>query len=329
MNKFCSDCSQEICCKCMEDHHRDHNVEDLQDVQSTLVKEIQQLMQDLKERISVIQSYVESIKTELTVYDDATETVCKEVDEQVQKICDATKKLGDHFKSQLQRTKTEERTALVNILERRQSDIYNIQSSLVYTKELMKDKSVVTSNDAIKRLMTLKTETDCDSSEALPSLNTASFTPSYINIDLLYQLLGALSNDVDDGVLEHVFDLTSIRLDCSKWFYSPEQQIKNTRWRIGLKHQAQTYGSIEIGLSYEGGGDFRQILCKFTVEISTPKEMLLSYPDQHKFSCKQIYVLPTPGKSSSCETWTIRVRINRIDESYGSAHNIGIIKLTR
>ncbi|KAK6180406.1 hypothetical protein SNE40_012570 [Patella caerulea] len=254
MDKFCSDCSEEICCKCMEDRHRDHNVEDLLDVQSSLVKEVNQLMQDLAERISVIQGYTDSVKTELTTYDDVTETVCTDVDEQVQKVCDAAQKLGDHFKSQLQRTKTEERTKLVKILERRQSDIYNIQSSLVYTKELMKDKSVFNSNDAIKRLMTLKTEIGCDSSNVLSSLNTGRFSPAYINTDLLYQLLGELSNHVDDGVLEHAFDLSLIRLDSSKWFYSAEQQVKNSRWRIGLIHSPKNFNSIAIGLSYEGEG---------------------------------------------------------------------------
>ncbi|KAK6180408.1 hypothetical protein SNE40_012571 [Patella caerulea] len=327
MDKFCSDCSQEICCKCMEDH-QDHNVDNLQNVQSSLAKELHQLLQDLQERISVIKAYVESIKTELTEYNEATETVCTEVDEQVQQIYEAAKKLGDHFKSQVRRTKMKEQTKLVQLQEKSQSDIYQIQSSLVYTKELMKDKSVVNSNDAIKRLMTLKTETVCDSSDALPSLNTARFSPAHINTDLLYQLLGELSNDVDDGVLEHAFNLSLIASDSRMWCYSSEQQVENTRWRIAMKRGQPVMSSkrldfmhsinTEFGLCYEGGADSTQILCKFTVEISTPRKRLLSFPDQNTFSRKQIYVVPERIKSPICtsETLTIRVRINRIDKFY-------------
>ncbi|KAK6180405.1 hypothetical protein SNE40_012569 [Patella caerulea] len=315
LDKFCSDCSLEICCKCMEDH-RDHNVDNLQNVQSSLAKELHQLLWDLQERISVIKAYVESIETELTEYNEATETVCTEVDEQVQQIYEAAKKLGDHFKSQLRRTEMEEETKLDQLQQKSHLNICRIQSSLAYTTERMKDKSVVTSHDTIKRLMTLKTEMDCDSSDALPRLNIGRFTSGCINIDMLYQLLGRLSNGVDDGVLEHAFDLKLIKLDFDKWLYSSEQQIKNTHWRIGLKQTLNK--STQIGLCYEGGADSTQILCKFTVEILTLGKRLLSFPDQNTFSRKQIYVLPEEIKSSTyaSETLTIRVRMNRIDKFY-------------
>ncbi|KAK6180278.1 hypothetical protein SNE40_012465 [Patella caerulea] len=154
-------------------------------------------------------------------------------------------------------------------------------------------------------------------------LNIPLFQPNDIKTDLLFQLLGLLSNNVDDGVLEHTFNLRSIKLDSGLWVYSPEEQIKNTHWCLGIypttNNKSKSMFSFgnpsetTIGVFYKGEDNIA-VFCNFMVDIYLGTRHERHHGAQKKFKKGTEYTWPAKI-SDKATPWTIRLRMNRIDNA--------------
>ncbi|KAK6174226.1 hypothetical protein SNE40_017545 [Patella caerulea] len=207
LDDYCSGCQLVVCRQCKQTHHQTHAVQSLQNVRQTFVLELQTLKRELADKIPQFQSYSDVLKTRISQNKKSIERICTEVDLQVDKICQKTRKQGEDIKDILKKTLSGELLNLDAMLVEAKRNLFSIKSLYNMTSQILIDASTVEIINSID-LIRLEKEEVCPrdvKTPEVPIVPVLEFHPGDISTGDLSLFIGDLA-----VTFQHSFNIHQI-----------------------------------------------------------------------------------------------------------------------
>ncbi|KAK6165585.1 hypothetical protein SNE40_022487 [Patella caerulea] len=232
MNYYCERCSVPVCADCFIVGHNGHPYsENKQKIIGKLSERLRPLNEDLKKEISKLENYHDSLKVNVDETEKNIEEISNRIDEQVQKICREVENQGEKMKKRMRKGLDEGKGKLDKQKNETLNIIKCLKSNVKYNDEALQDRYIKPLSVQITESEKQKQESSSRKLDVL-TLTDILFKIGNINEVQLSQMIGSL-NIINIATISGSFFVNTI---------GPAGWLKrNNKWKKG---PVQTIGDL-------------------------------------------------------------------------------------